>query len=138
MNTHSGLNIGRDVPNTSQNFSRVQNSQKLIICGGIVKVSCFLIDKERVRNPDQLNVLCPNHQLFQSVSSLKREAGILPELPEIHVQGEILQKDSVKSGNIITHSNLTVSVSKHCSFHFCRVREIVDINRDKHGFVIII
>lgn len=96
MNLRARPLFGQDVPNTSQNFSRVQNSQKLIICGGIVKVSCFLIDKECVWHPDQLYVLCSDHQFFQSVSPFEREAGILPELPEIHVQCEVLEKEPVK------------------------------------------
>jgi hypothetical protein len=48
-------------PNTSQDFPCVQNSQELIISGGVVKVGLFLVHKKCIWHPDQLNVFSANH-----------------------------------------------------------------------------
>lgn len=79
----------------------MQNSQELIVSGGIVKVSCFLINEEGVRYPDLLNVGCPNHQLLQAWLWLEGETGIPPELAEVHVKGKVLQMANEKHNLIL-------------------------------------
>jgi hypothetical protein len=69
----------------------MQNSQELIISGCIVKVSLFLIHEECIRDPDELNVLSTNNQLFKTNTFVKGQSGVLPELSEVHVEGEVLQ-----------------------------------------------
>ena len=51
-------------PNTSQDVTGVEYSDELIVCGSIVKVSSFFIDKESVGHPNQFNILCPHHKLI--------------------------------------------------------------------------
>lgn len=80
------------VPNTSQNGACVQDPQKLVVGGGIVKVGFFLIHKKGVRHPDHLDVLCPDNQLFKADSTVKGQPWVAPKLSEVHVQGEILEK----------------------------------------------
>lgn len=69
----------------------MQNSEELIISGCIVKVSLFLIHEECVRDPDEFNVLSTNNQLFKTDPFVKGQPGVLPELSEVHVEGEVLQ-----------------------------------------------
>ncbi len=60
-----------------------------------MKVGGLFVDKERVRHPDELNVLCAHHQLLEASPPLELQAGVAPELAEVHVQGEVLQVGSV-------------------------------------------
>ena len=69
----------------------MQNSQELVLGGGLVEVGSLLVDKEGVRNPDQLDVVGAHHKLLKTIPLLKGEARVRPELPEVHVQGEVLQ-----------------------------------------------
>lgn len=65
-----------------------------------MKVSRFLIDKERVWHPDQLNVLSPDNQFLKATCMFEGEAGISPKLPEVHIQGEILEeKERISEGD---------------------------------------
>jgi hypothetical protein len=82
-------------PNASENLAGVQNPEELVLRGGLVEVSCLLINKEGVRHPYELDVLCPNNQLFQAWAALEGEPWVLPKLAEIHVQGEVLEKQGV-------------------------------------------
>ena len=70
----------------------MQYPQKLIISCSIVKVGGLFIYKKCVWHPDQLDVFCPNHEFFQATMTFKRQSWILPKLPEVHVQGEVLEK----------------------------------------------
>ena len=54
-----------------------------------MKESNLLIDKEGVRDPNQPDVLSSHHQLLQILRPLKRQPGVCPELPEVHVEGEV-------------------------------------------------
>ena len=69
----------------------MQNSQELVLGGGLVEVGSLLVDKEGVRNPDQLDVVGAHHKLLKTIPLLKGEARVRPELPEVHVQGKVLQ-----------------------------------------------
>ena len=69
----------------------MQDPEELVLSGGLVKVGCLFVDKERVRHPDQLYVLCPHHQLLEPALPLEGEPRVAPELPEVHVQREVLQ-----------------------------------------------
>ena len=80
------------LPNTSQYFSCVLDSEKLVLCGCLVKVGSFLVYKEIVWHPNQVYVLCSDHQFFQPRPAFEGEAGILPELTEIHVECEVLKE----------------------------------------------
>ena len=53
--------------------------------------SChLLIDEERIRDPDQPNVLRTHHELLNpEVRSVEPEPVVAPELPEVHVEGEV-------------------------------------------------
>ena len=95
-----------------------------------MKKSCFLVDKEGVRNPDLLDVLCSNNKLFQINLSVKSQSkntyflnvvflsfslpGIRPELPEVHVEGEVheLLREVADAENVEsdTDSNWLASV----------------------------
>ena len=105
-------------------------SQELVLCGGLVEQSDLLIDKEGVRNPDELDVLCSNNKLFQINLSVKSQSentyflnveflsfslpGIRPELPEVHVEGEVheLLREVADAENVEsdTDSNWLASV----------------------------
>ena len=70
----------------------MQYSQELIICCGIVKIRRFLINKEGVWYPDQLNILCSDHQFLETRFAFEGEAWILPKLSKVHVESEILKE----------------------------------------------
>ena len=72
-------------PNTSEHLPTGQDPQELVFRRGLVEVSRLLIHEERVRHPDEVNVLCTHHQLLQARPLREGEAGVLPELPEVHV-----------------------------------------------------
>ena len=93
-------------PHGPQNFPSVHYSEELVLRGGLVEQSDLLVDKEGVRNPDLLDVLCSNNKLLQINLSVKSQSekqifstlnvflfrvlpGICPELPEVHVEGEV-------------------------------------------------
>lgn len=59
-----------------------------------MKVRGLFVDKEGVWHPDELNVLGPHHQLLEAAPPLELEAGVTPELAEVHVQGEVLHSVS--------------------------------------------
>ena len=54
-----------------------------------MKESDLFIDKEGVWDPYQPDVLGSHHQLLQILRPLKRQPGVCPELPEVHVEGEV-------------------------------------------------
>ena len=58
-------------PNTPKNVPRVENPDELIVSGGRVKISRFLVYKKSVRDPNKFDVLRPNHQLVQARFPLK-------------------------------------------------------------------
>jgi len=55
-----------------------------------VEVGGLFIDKERVWHPNGLDVLRADDQLVQARPPVEGEARVLPELPEVHVQREVL------------------------------------------------
>ena len=69
----------------------MQNSEKLILGRGLVEVGCLLVDEERIRDPDQVDVLSTNDQLLQTWPPLKGQPRIGPELSEVHVHREVLK-----------------------------------------------
>ena len=71
----------------------MQYSQELIICGGIVKIRRFLVNKEGVWDPDQLNILSADDQLLQARLAFEGEPRIPPKLTEVHVESEILKEE---------------------------------------------
>ena len=77
-------------PNTPQDFTSVQDSQELVLGGGLVEVGSLLVDKERVRNPDEVDVFSTHDKFLKAWSALERQAGICPELSEVHVHREVL------------------------------------------------
>ena len=105
-------------------------SQELVLRSGLVEQSDLLVDKEGVRNPDLLDVLCSNNKLFQINLSVKSQSentyffnvvflsfslpGIRPELPEVHVEGEVheLLREVADTENVEsdTDSNWLASV----------------------------
>ena len=54
-----------------------------------MKESNLFIDKEGVWDPYQPDVLSSHHKLLQILRSLKRQSGVSPELPEVHVKSEV-------------------------------------------------
>ena len=64
--------FGDNLPNTSQDFPRMQNSQELIISCGVMKVRRFLVDKKRVWHPNELNVLRSDDQFFEARAAFER------------------------------------------------------------------
>ena len=82
--------LDKMLPNTSQNFTSMHNSQKLIFSSCFMKISRLFVDKECVRNPNLINVFCSNNQLFQSWT-IERKTFVPPKLTEVHIQREILQ-----------------------------------------------
>jgi len=70
----------------------VEDPQKLIFRGGLVKVGSFFVHKKSVRGPNEINIFGADHQLLQPLPSLKLEAGVSPELAKVHVKREILKK----------------------------------------------
>ena len=55
-----------------------------------VKESDLLVDKEGVGNPDEADVLRPDHQLVDpKVHRVEGQPGVGPELAEVHVEGEV-------------------------------------------------
>ncbi len=58
-----------------------------------MKVGFLFIDKEGVWNPNELYVLSPHNKFFEASPWFKGEPWITPELTEVHVQGEVLQRD---------------------------------------------
>ena len=68
----------------------MQDSQELILSGGLVEVGSLLIDEECVRYPNEVDVLGTHHKFLKAGSALERQAGICPELSEVHVHGEVL------------------------------------------------
>ena len=69
----------------------MQDPQKLIISCGIMKVGGLFVNKKCVWHPYQLNIFRPNHEFFEVTLTLKGQSWILPKLPEVHVQGEVLK-----------------------------------------------
>ena len=85
----------------------MHDPQELVLRGGLVEQSDLLVDKECVRNPDLLDVLSSNNEFLQINLSIKSQPeknifsksakslalyvlpGIRPELPEVHVEGEV-------------------------------------------------
>ena len=59
------------VPNTSQNFPCMQDSEELVFRRGFVEVGRFFIDKECIGYPNQINVFSTHHQLFEPLTSLE-------------------------------------------------------------------
>ena len=55
----------KKIPNTPQNLPCVQDSQELVFCGGFVEVGRFFIDKECIRDPDQIYVFSTHHELLK-------------------------------------------------------------------------
>ncbi len=50
----------------------------------------LLVDEECVWDPDEPNVLRTNHELLDpEVGSVEHEPIVAPELPEVHVEGEV-------------------------------------------------
>ena len=76
-------------PHAPQDLSSVHDPQELVLRGGLVEQSDLLVDEERVRHPDELDVLRAHHQLLQVRLFIKGQAGVHPELPEVHVEGEV-------------------------------------------------
>jgi hypothetical protein len=70
----------------------VENPQKLIFRGGLVKVGSFFVHKKRVRRPYEVNVLSTHHKFLQPFAPLELEPRIAPELAKVHVKREILKK----------------------------------------------
>ena len=58
-------------PHGPEDLPRVHDPQELVLRGGLVEQSNLLIDKERVRNPYLLDVLCSNNKLLQVHLSVK-------------------------------------------------------------------
>ena len=61
-------------PHGPQNFPSVHYSEELVLRGGLVEQSDLLVDKEGVRNPDLLDVLCSNNKLLQINLSVKSQS----------------------------------------------------------------
>ena len=70
----------------------MQDPQELVFSGRLVEVGSLLIDKECIRNPDQLDVVSTNDKLLQARPLHKGQPWVGPELPEIHVQSEVLEE----------------------------------------------
>ena len=60
-------------PHASQYFPGVDDAEKLILRGGLMEQCNLLIDKECVRNPNELDILGTNNQLVQVTFSVKRQ-----------------------------------------------------------------
>ena len=61
----------------------------VFISAHLMKESNLFIDKEGVWDPYQPDVLSSHDQLLQILRSFKRQSGVSPELPEVHVKGEV-------------------------------------------------
>ena len=77
-------------PDAPENVTVLRDSQKLVFRGCLVKCCDLLVDEERVRDPDESDVLGPHHQLIDpEVRAIELEPVVWPELTEVHVEGKI-------------------------------------------------
>ena len=61
-----------------------------------MKVRRFLINKEGVWDPDQLNIFSPDDQFLEACFAFEGEAWVPPKLTEVHVESEVLKEEVAK------------------------------------------
>lgn len=66
------------------------NSNELVWCGCNVEVRLFLIDEERVRDPDVLDKFGAHGERLDAEPLAEREPRIRPELSKVKIQREVL------------------------------------------------
>ena len=54
-------------PHAPQDLAQVGDPQKLVLLGRHMEVGSLLIDKEGVRNPDLLDIICGHNQLCDAI-----------------------------------------------------------------------
>ena len=76
-------------PHAPEYLPRVHDPQELVLGGGLVEQGNLFVDKECVRDPNLFDILGSNNQLFQISLTIKSKSWIVPELSEVHVEGEV-------------------------------------------------
>ena len=60
-------------PHASEYLAGVHDPQELVLSGGLVEQRDLLIDKERVRDPDQSDVLRTNNYITQFLHFVEKQ-----------------------------------------------------------------
>ena len=74
-------------PDTAEYFSPGRDPEELVVLGGRVELGRLLVDKEGVRDPDEVDVVRPHHQLAHTaLAHVKPQSLVSPELPAVQGQ----------------------------------------------------
>ena len=76
-----------------------------------MKIGRLFVNEERVRHPNQIDVLSTDHQFLQSWTTLERQPRVLPELTKVHVKGKVLKRGTKEKEMFITRLKNTLSFS---------------------------
>ena len=71
-------------PDAPQHVAALRYSEELVLRGGLVEGGDLLVDEEGVRDPDEPDVLCSNHELIDpELGTIESQSGVCPELSEV-------------------------------------------------------
>lgn len=78
-------------PHAARDLAVVPDAHELVGRGDHVQVGGLLVGEERVRHPHVTQVLGAHRQPLDAALLLEREPRVVPVLPEVHVQREVLE-----------------------------------------------